>query len=229
MKLFCIPFAGGSATVYQQWKPYLARNIDLIPVELAGRGTRFNESFYKSYALAIEDIMEFFHNTPVITEYALFGHSMGGILAYEVALGLAKTGYKSPDHAIISGCLPPNCFTKQQSTKDKKFKSWKDYLTELGGMTDEFFDDNDLKETFLPIIQADFSMLEDYKLGSRKLDCSLSIFYGTEDRIGDCSLYKGWGKFVKGKVTYYSFTGGHFFVKDSMPEVVNTINKILNR
>lgn len=79
IKLFTIPYAGGSSVVFQEWKKYFDNEIELIPIELAGRGKRFNNPLYNTLEEAVDDVLKQIQSCLVPgDDYALFGHSMGG-------------------------------------------------------------------------------------------------------------------------------------------------------
>ena len=225
MKLFCIPFAGGSATIYRHWKKHLDTAIDLIPIELAGRGNRLNESFYSSLDEAVADIAKNINLYDLNDEYAIFGHSMGGMLTYNTTLFLESMDCVFKKPIIISGCLPPDQFVLKQQIRDNK--SLRQYLLELGGVAEDFFENAEIRNVFLPIIKADFQLYKTYRPTCTKMKSNIVIFYGTEDYIGNASLYKDWWNFTEGKVEFFPFSGNHFFIKDSIVKVAKTLNEIL--
>ena len=97
----------------------------------------------------------------------------------------------------------------------------------LGGIAGDFFENTEIRDVFLPIIKADFQLYKTYNPPYIKMKSNIVIFYGTEDYIGNESLYKDWWNFTEGKVEFYPFSGNHFFIKDNMVKVVKTLNKIL--
>lgn len=229
VKLFCLPFAGGTASVYAGWKRYLHQSIELIPVELAGRGIRIKEPCYKSVNEAINDI--YVQMKPYLSgcEYALFGHSMGGLLAYEMYYFLKKTGHKMPKHIFISGKAPVH-----MQENDKLFHTMPDdeFINEiykLGGTQTQVFAEKQLLNLFLPILRNDFKITETYSYLKRqeKISCDISIFYGSED-----SMVKGdireWEIHSQGKCNFYEFNGGHFFINDYLSNVISIVNEVLS-
>lgn len=95
MKLFCIPYAGGSAFFYSQWSSHLNGIAEIIPVELAGRGRRVHEPFYRSFEEAVEDITSIIVPQLSGAPYGIFGHSLGANLAYETIHQLKSGGIRS--------------------------------------------------------------------------------------------------------------------------------------
>ena len=85
MKIFCLPYAGGSSSVFAKWKTYMSRDIEIVAPELAGRGTRFNDEKYVSIQSAADDIYSIFLKKINRNEkFAIFGHSMGCFIVYEL-------------------------------------------------------------------------------------------------------------------------------------------------
>ena len=85
MKIFCLPYAGGSSSVFAKWKTYMSRDIEIVAPELAGRGTRFNDEKYVSIQSAADDIYSIFLKKINQNEkFAIFGHSMGCFIVYEI-------------------------------------------------------------------------------------------------------------------------------------------------
>src|SRR5689334_10414639 len=104
MKLFCLPYAGGSALVYKDWKQFFPASIELVPIEYSGHGKRSNQPLYKDVNAAIDDIYGIISKSIIDgLPYAIYGHSMGAMLAYEVAQRLRDNKMPLPVHIIFSG------------------------------------------------------------------------------------------------------------------------------
>src|ERR1700738_4611092 len=108
MILFCLPYAGGSEVIYYKWKKYLHPSIQLIPIQLKGRGKRFSEIFYENIEEAVDDIFENVKDKIVDDDYAIYGHSMGSLLAYELYYKISKLNLKKPKHIFFSGYKAPS-------------------------------------------------------------------------------------------------------------------------
>ncbi|WP_268906141.1 thioesterase II family protein [Clostridium hydrogenum] len=101
MILFCLPYAGGSEAIYYKWKDYLSPSIQLIPIELKGRGKRYNETFYETLDEAINDIFKWIKERIMNDDYAIYGHSMGSILAYELYYKVISEKLRKPKHIFF--------------------------------------------------------------------------------------------------------------------------------
>src|SRR3989337_1522600 len=108
IKLFCFPYAGGSATAFNNWKRYLSPSIKLLPVELRGRGRRVHEPLYRDMIDAVEDVFNIVSPEIGDCPYAFFGHSMGGSIAYNVAQMIQRANLPSPAHIFFSARKAPH-------------------------------------------------------------------------------------------------------------------------
>ena len=127
MKLFCIPYAGGSATMYNRWSTNLSDDIELVPIELAGRGHRMEEPFYPSFDHAVQDIQQVIAQKRNHDHFALFGHSMGALLAYESAVRMDIHDQQQLRHLFLSGCLPPIQLYQEQANHKRLFDDPEQY------------------------------------------------------------------------------------------------------
>lgn len=228
-KLFCIPYAGGSARSYMIWKKYLNDNIMLCPVELAGRGERIDEHCYFEMDVLVEDIVSTIISLldPGIN-YAILGHSMGALLAFEVYYKLTEKR-EQPCHMFFSGHQAPHNSvdkTKYHLLPDKEFLK---IIYRYGGNTNLMMQNEEVRSIFLPILRSDFKMLEkyDYKEKKEKITCNCTVINGTLDNsIMDYNIKEWTIHFGKG-YSFVEIEGGHFFILDNCYEVVDIINRTL--
>ncbi len=229
IKLFCFPYAGGSAQIFKKWKPYLNSQIELIPVELAGRGRRINDAFYKDISEAIEDVFQLINKEINHVPYALFGHSMGGMISYRLAQKIRDKKRPNPLHIFISGRSAPHITDDDR----KKFHlmnddDFKREVIELGGTPPECFEHPEFLELFLPLLKNDFRLAEtemqDREI--RPLENNITIFFGKEENL-TAEQRHGWMKHTKQLCAIHYFEGGHFFLHNETKQVVNCINNTL--
>lgn len=229
VKLFCLPYAGGSATVYNKFKALLEEKIDLQPIELAGRGKRYNEPFYSDVNEAINDVTKLIYNKIKDCSYAVFGHSMGCLLAYEVIYKLKQLGCRDPEHVFLSGRCPPhlvNIQTKYHVLPDDQFK---EYILQIGGTSKEVFETQELCNIFIPVLKADYKIVEEYVYVSRdfRLDCPITALNGIKDHSTPFSKMLEWKNYSNKDCRNYQFDGGHFFIHTQMEKVIELINSSL--
>lgn len=228
IKLFCFPYAGGSATVFNKWRTYLNPDIQLVPLELAGRGARFKESFYQSITEAVNDLydrMDFKTNLP----YAVFGHSMGSILAYELCRKIAADNQKGPAHIFVSGMYPPHIKKERKILHKLPLAEFKEEIIKIGGTPQEIFENQELMDFFVPILKADYKIYETYEFlpDDTKFDCGITAFNGLSDKPTFAEMLE-WGKHTSDSSKLYQYEGGHFFIHNHTAAIVDVINKTLS-
>ena len=228
-KLFCFPYAGGSAVIYNKWRPYLRADIELIGVELAGRGRRIADPLYGAVPEMIDDVFRLVTARLDGTPYALFGHSMGGMISYRLAQKLSMHRLPAPMHLFFSGRGAPNSVRADKELyhllDDGRFR---EKVMDLGGTPPEFFEYPELVDLFLPLLRNDFRMAETDVRGERAvpLQNDISVFMGKDDDLSaeECD---SWKHCAAGRCTIYYFNKGHFFLHDETEEIVSIINNIL--
>lgn len=230
MRLYCFPYAGGSAAVFNKWRTYLNRKIELVPVELAGRGIRFREAFYGSMFEAVNDLYS--RLSPTLTQgpYAFFGHSMGSLLVYELCHKIMAENRIGPVHIFLSGKSPPHLKKETKLLHTLPIEKFKEELYEIGGTPREVLENQELMDIFIPILKADYQIYETYEFTPRdtKLKAGITVFNGISDNIGYEAMLE-WGEYTSGSSEIYQFEGGHFFIHQHTVEIVKIINETLGR
>lgn len=226
MKMFCLPHAGGSATVYTKWKKYLDENIELQPVELSGRGSRMNEPLYSSLNEAIDDAAEVIKSKIYSEEdYIIYGHSMGAAIAYEVCCKFLKDNIKLPKNLFLSGRQCPFIDRDVEEIYKLNDEEFEKYILSLDGTPKEVFQDKELSKIFVPIIRSDYKNIETFKSINKTtvLPLPITVLNGCKDDLTDEEI-NGWSKFTNKEFKRFDFDGGHFFLHDKISEVVNIVN-----
>jgi len=234
LKLFCFPYAGGSAMVFKIWQDYLKPAIELIPVELAGRGRRIYEPLYRNLQEALEDTFNILKPQLTGLPYALYGHSLGGLIAYELYFKLKEQGLPEPVHMFVSGRGAPHVPRDPDRTIYHKLpdNEFRKEILELGGTPKEFFDHPELLEILLPMLKNDFRIAETYqyqerhKNGIKPLECDLTVFIGKDEEVTAEHMF-GWHLHTKSLCSVHYFEGEHFFIHDHTERMVTIINNTL--
>ena len=228
IKLFCFPYAGGSSVSYKKWKKYLHFSIDLCPVELAGRGNRSKEPCYNNLNDVLNDVFSLIKTHIKNSRYALFGHSMGSLIAYELSHKIIESGYSKPMHLFISGRQAPQMGEHCKNMCELPDEEFKNEILKLGGTSSNFFEHKELTDIFLPLLRADYKIVENYIYTekSKKLNCGLTVFNGNEDDMELEGIY-GWKEHTKNEFNVYNFKGGHFFINDNTEQIISIINHTL--
>lgn len=220
-RLVCLPYAGGAATAYRTWAHLAPSHVEVCPVELPGRGARMGEEPYRRLAplvRALADALEPLLDRP----YALFGHSMGGLLAFELARLQRRRGHPAPAHLFVSASpAPGRCH--ESTVHDASDAEVKARLRSFNGTPPEVLDNEELMALALPIIRADFAVLETYELVDEPpLDIPLTVFGGIHDRTVQPADLAGWRDHAT-SVQLRMLPAGHFFLDELAPELIRLI------
>lgn len=231
-QLFCFASAGGSVSMYNELEKNLASNINMMPIELPGRGRRFSEPLKNSMEEVVEDCYQ-----QVITKidgtYALLGYSMGAWIAYELYYRLKNRGIDPPCHLFICAQEPPfieqNPEDNLHELPDKLFLQ---RIIDLGGIPKDLRSP-EILSFFLPILRSDYTIVETYngRLKNNKIDCDVSVIYSDEDSVlcKDPNNPFMWRECVHGKTNFFNLKGGHFFINHSTDNMVEIINQQINK
>ncbi len=225
---FCLPYAGGSEAIYYKWTKYLNPSIELSPIELKGRGKRYNEIFYETIDEAVEDILKNIKYRIIDNDYAIYGHSMGSLLAYELYYKIKKQKLRKPIHIFFSGYKAPNIIRKKENIYTLPDYDFIKKVIELGGTPEELSNNEELLDIFIPIIRNDFKILENYNYEKKedKIECDVSILNGKQDSI-NLEEILAWEKHVGKGFKVYSFEGDHFFINNNAKNINSIINSTL--
>ncbi|WP_248547771.1 thioesterase II family protein [Paenibacillus odorifer] len=229
-KLFTLPCAGSSAAMlYRSWI-HSIDSIEVIPLELPGRGRRFNENLLYSIPEMVDDL-EMQLNALLYPgeEYVLFGHSMGSLLAYELGLRMSFKNLYKLSHVFVSAMNPPHIRRAEPlhlKTEDEMIEE----IMVMGGTPESFFAENETRSLFLPVFYADFHAVETYTVNFpvQKLKCGITVLTGQRDVITSSDI-KGWERYTEALMSCVFFQGGHFYLTDEEQAVHQLISDTLRR
>ncbi|GHT70777.1 non-ribosomal peptide synthase [Bacteroidia bacterium] len=230
MKLICFPYAGATSSVFLKWGKYSDGNLEIIPLDPPGRGRRMAEPLCTTIHEAVEDLQQQVLETiGKGEEYAIYGHSLGCLLAYELLHQLGEKDVDMPVHVFLSGKNPPDTPVKEplSDLDDRKFMK---EIEKLGGTDARFFENPTLVKVYLPILRKDFKMLESYVYQERqKPPVDASFFFSSGDRAVCTKHVKRWSDFISGNFNVYHFKGDHFFIFDHQEKIMNIIDDTLSK
>lgn len=177
---------------------------------------------------AVEDVYRIIKPKLEGTAYAIFGHSMGSMIAYELGHRLRELGCRTPRHLFFSGRGAPNVAKQKKVIHRLPDAEFVTELRKLQGTPEEVLNHAELLQVILPVIRSDFKIVElyAYREHPQKLTGDISIFNGNEDDITLEELV-AWRDHTLQKCKYVHFRGGHFFIHDHAEEIVRYINLVL--
>jgi surfactin synthase thioesterase subunit len=214
LTLYCLPYAGASATIYLRWRRLIPAWIEIVPIELPGRGMRMNEDVRSNYPALTSFLSdEIARSAP--QHYALFGHSMGALLAFGVTQQLRQMRAVPPVALLIAGCAAPS---RQDSRRYSKIRTEADLIADLnqqGGTPEEVFKSPELLAMTLDLLRADYQVCESFQYTQQiPLPVPIHCFGGKTDVI-DAENLDTWRLESSRLFTLDWFDGGHFFLRHS--------------
>ena len=226
MKLFCFPYAGGASNAFLPWKPLLAPELELDLLELAGRGRRLSDSLYETLDQAVDDLYPTIIQAAGESPFILFGHSMGALIAYELAVKLKTAGHKGPDHIFFSGLRAPHLHWEEKSIYHLNDAEFTKEILELGGTATDIFQYPQLAKIYMPILRADFKITNTYSyIEHEPLDCDFTVIYGDQEFAPPTDI-EAWRTYTTGKCRIIPFPGGHFFINEHREQIITLLNKM---
>jgi acyl transferase domain-containing protein/surfactin synthase thioesterase subunit len=224
-RLFCLPYAGGGASLFQSWQGALLPEIEICPIQLPGRENRLSETPLKRLKPLIETI------TPLIRPYldrpyGFFGYSLGAILAFELVRQLRRENAPTPACLFVAASRAPQIpdfAAPIHALPDDKFI---EALAQLQGTPATVLQDGELMQLYLPALRADFALLETYFYAAGEpLDCPIVAFGGLEDERVTQQQLEAWRGQTAGEFKLKMYPGNHFFFHQAAADLLEIIAK----
>ncbi len=225
LRLFCLPYSGASAMVYSRWRRVLPQWLEVHPLELPGRGMRMNEPLQTDIrALALQLAREI-GRQPSGPPYALFGHSLGGLLAYELAHALQDLHLPPPISLFVSATAGPARRDVSEYREAKTDAQLIERLRRLQGTSEVALADSDLMALMLPILRADFLLCGSFQYQTREpLPMPVHVFGGKQDQVRVEELLD-WQDETTVGFSLDMFEGHHFFLQDQQAPLLRCLRR----
>jgi len=228
MTVFAFHHAGGSASQFHSWQFRLEPLARVSAIQLPGRGGRFREAFATSLEATAADIAS------VIGErqsgpFALFGHSMGALLAFEVSRHLAKFGFPQACHLFVAGAAAPKDIANTERLADLPDDDLLQVLQSMNGLpADLSIQDRDLIRAMLPTLRADFRLEENYEyVPGELLNVPITVLAGRVDPVVPSSSMRAWARETLCTTQTHVIEGDHFFVDSNQAAVLTVLRTVL--
>lgn len=230
LPLFCFPHAGGAASYFRPWSAPLAPGIEVLAVQYPGREDRAGEPHVTTIpdlADQIHAALDAFLGVSAPEGFAFFGHSMGAILAFEVARRIAREGGRGPAHLFVSGRQAPPL----QRHKNLHLAGAPALLAELrslGGTDPRILEDREALDLILPTMLADYTASETYRFEpGPPLSCDITAMVGDRDWPTPAKDAALWSAYTTGAFSLQIYPGGHFYLDDCLTPVLELISSTL--
>jgi pyochelin biosynthesis protein PchC len=227
VRLVCFPHAGGSASVFQPWAEAFGPEIELLAVQYPGRQDRYREPLHESLT-GLADLA-----APAVRaavgkgRYALFGHSMGATLAFEVARRLQRE--HGPELLVVSGRRAPSLFRAEEGDHLLDDATLTARLQQLSGTDPRLLDDPEARQMILPSVRSDLRAIETYRCPeSAQVDAPVLTLTGDRDPWTTTAEAAAWSGHTTNRFDLRVYPGAHFFVADHRPAIADLVSSRLS-
>jgi medium-chain acyl-[acyl-carrier-protein] hydrolase len=229
LRLYAFPFAGGTGAFYHSWARQLPPQVELCGILLPGRHGRLKEPLYTRMGELVETLAHIVSAQDDVP-FLFFGHSMGAVLAFELAHHLRQTDGMAPCHLIVSGHRAPQLPNPRPDIFRLPTDRFIEALKLFNGTPAQLLEDRELMELLLPALRADFEMLSQLVYVERgPLPFPITAFGGLLDSEAQEDEIHAWSAHTNKTFEAAFFEGGHFFVSECLPEVIKRVCEICVR
>jgi len=225
IRLFCFPYAGEGSLIFRNWPDQLPPGIETCLVQLPGRGARMNETAFRELRTLVEatdQAMSEYLDKPL----ALFGHSMGAMICFELAHLLRRERGIEPMHLFVSGRRAPQICEAEAPTYNLPEAEFIQELRRLNGTPREVLDHPELMAVLIPILRADFSVCQTYTYSPKPLlGCPITAFGGLADVEAPREQMEGWREQTASSFSMRMFPGDHFFIHSAQSLVLRVLSQ----
>jgi len=225
VRLVCFPHAGGAAPFFLPVAAALSPRVDVVAVQPPGRQDRRTEPPIDDLALLTDRLYQILRRQPEMPT-SFFGHSMGAIVAFELARRLDADGH-SPAHLFVSGRRAPS------SSRDERIHLLDDAgvlaeIRKLNGTNSSVLGDDELMNAALPALRADYRAIETYRCAPGvTVQCPITVLTGDSDPKTTLEEAGAWRQHTFQAFDLQVFAGGHFFITDHADAIIKLLDKHL--
>ncbi|NKQ24069.1 thioesterase II family protein [Streptomyces galbus] len=226
-RLVCFPHAGGSAASFRPLAQALAPKAEAWCVQYPGRQDRRHEPFLDSVpALADAAFAALRHELD--GPFAFFGHSLGAVVAFEVARRFEQLTAQGPGRLIVSARRAPS-IVRDERVHQRDDAGLIRELDRLGGTASALLADADMRALVLPVVRADYRAVETYRPHpeSAQVTCPISVFAGKDDPVAPLPEVRAWEAHTVSHTEVRAFPGGHFYLDDDPGAVARALLDVI--
>ncbi len=223
-RLFCFPHAGGAPIAFFPWADLCGENIECVSLQYRGRAQRLREGPLTSVDEFVREIGSDL-STLCDKPFAFYGHSFGGIVAFELARQLQRSRRPGPCHLYVGATRPPHLespFPNIHGLAKKEFIA--NVQSRYGGIPSVILEDAEVMKMFLPALRGDFTAYESYKYQPGvPLDIPITAFGGAQDKAVKAACLREWELHTEAGFDINILPGDHFFQLTSAQQLVRTV------
>ncbi len=228
LTLICLPHAGGGASMFRQWPASLPPAIGVFAVQYPGHEGRWGMPACRDVLEIVEPLSRAIE-TQISGDYALFGHSLGGLLAFEVARAIRRRTHREPVHLLVSASRAPDAPDRKPYQHVMPDAELLAYVRRLGGVPDGVFEYGDIVSAVLSNVRSGIRMYELCAyVPDTPLSCPITVLAGEQDDEVDSDQLTAWDRQTSASSCVERFPGGHFFVSTAEDLVLSRIRAALD-
>src|SRR5581483_635278 len=228
LRLFCFPYAGGSASLFRSWERFRHAQVEVCAMQLPGRESRRQEVPFTQMRPLIKTLarqMSPYMDMP----FTFFGHSLGALLCFELARQLRREEKPGPLYLWASACKAPQLPKTARALSQLSDEALVEELRLFHGTSEMVLQNEELIRIYLPLLRADFQLHETYLYSPQApLSCSISAFGGIHDPDVSCGDLVAWQNQTTGSFTLQMFQGDHFFLKSAETILLQALRQELS-
>ena len=227
LRLVCFPYAGGTASAFRTWPDGLPGDVEVLAIQPPGRETRSRERPFDQLAPLVTALVDAIA-AQLTGPFAIYGHSLGSLIAFEFARELRRRGLGAPLHLFASGRRAPQIPDRDPGHElpDREFWDW---LRRFGGMPDALFQEPELMAYFLPLLRADVAVNRSPIEDEAPLSCPITAMGGLADPRVTIEALDAWRVQTTAAFDRELFAGGHFYIQSARAEVLRSLSRRLAR
>ena len=227
LRLFCFPYSGGAAHIFSKWPQRLPHDIEVVAIQPPGRSSRFTEPLLSNIQPMVEGAFDAIR-TKLDRPFALFGHSVGGAVAFEICRKMEAEGL-FPEVLIPSGRNAPHVKMKKKQLHLLSEAEFTEEIKTFNGTPEAVLENPELMELMIPILKADFTISETYVYqAGPKLQTPIRAIGGQTDTHVKSEGIEGWQQYTRGLFQSNIVEGDHFFIHGEATEFFETLNCYLD-
>jgi medium-chain acyl-[acyl-carrier-protein] hydrolase len=228
-RLFCFPYAGAAAYVYNNWPRSLPIDVEVCALQLPGRGKRLREPMHTRMSTLCEAVLPAIK--PLLDKpFMFFGHSMGAMIAVELARLLRRERQPLPSHLFVSGRRAVQVDDDETRTYDLPEAEFIQELIRLNGTPREVLEHRELLELMLPLLRADFELIQTYEYSPEPpFAFPITAFGGLEDEEVSREQLDAWREQTTSTFKLHMLPGDHFFIHSAQDRMLRILSEELSK
>ena len=227
LRLFCFPYAGGGSVIFHHWGMELPADIEVCAIKLPGRENRLSEPPFIRVAPLVQALAEGLR--PYLDRpFAFFGHSLGGLVSFELAHELLRQRHPAPVHLLVSAMRAPHLPATRPDIHGLPTPALIEHLRNFQGTPEAILNNRAMMEMLLPALRADFAMSETHRHSAKApLACPITAFCGLQDTLVSEDALRAWQGYTHHTFTMHTIAGNHFFINHARSEVLQKVRQAL--